>query len=68
MITRHDAYGRDVTDLPGLWDETDVEIMKDGQRGYSVGIRKVGNKRWIRRVGTVPDVLKWWFSGENQKR
>lgn len=27
MTTRIDAQGRDVTDLPGLWDETDRIIL-----------------------------------------
>jgi hypothetical protein len=26
-IKRVDGSGRDVTDLPGLWDETDLEIL-----------------------------------------
>jgi len=27
MIIRFDTYGRDVTDLPGLWSEDDFEVM-----------------------------------------
>lgn len=67
-VTRWNAHGYEVTDLPEQWHETDVEAMDTGTSGWGIGIRRVGSTRWEWRWGTVPEVVRWWFIGGTQER
>ena len=69
MIKRYDKTGRDVTDLPGLWDESDIEICatnyltsgqhKNGPAKYWVRFEYTG---WIRlpRRTSFNEILRDW--------
>ena len=54
MIKRYDKTGRDVTDLPGLWDESDIEICATNYRHPTItsGQHTNGPERyWVRFEG-----------------
>ena len=68
QVQRWNAHGYEVTDAPEAWHETDVEVYSLLPIGEYAEIRRIGTKQWLLHRGTVPEAVRWWFSGENQER
>jgi hypothetical protein len=67
-ITRWNAYGLEVTHDDREWHEHDCEVCEPSDGSDRIGVRRAGQREWIVLRLTVPQIVRWWFTGETQER